>query len=455
MKKVLILILAALLLIPLPACGPDDTPSQIVPNAVSEKPQEEEKEPGNPLVVLVDLAAADLGAKLANAAKWIPSYGGPEDVEFQIVPDHSDSDDRDSALTRLRTEIMAGSGPDVFLCGVDNSKSNDFLFRFPQQAMKRRMFLPLDNYIAKAQFIDWDNMVPALTEAGKNEEGQLLLPLTWTLPLTFFRPGGVSVEPNQTATFSDMLEDDTLRLASFHQFYEHNEYAHLTLTACAPFGNLADYDTETLSFTQDQLLSVYRHFAAQYAAFEAGEYDTSAPCWQDALKPYYIPSVGPGVETYYDQDFREGHFRGFSPLDDTAMAPVYSLDGGYYAAITSFAAVNINTKRPDDAFFVLDLLLGRDYQQGDLFELVHRYYGMPPYRDMMQESTPLAGNWYLSQANFKEYEKLRDNLKGARFGCVLDQSLTELYYDVAVLKEPLEETVAEAYRVMAMELAES
>lgn len=452
MKKTIASLLAALLLL-LPACGPDDAPSQIVPNAISEKPPEDEDKTTDPLVVLVDLATFDLDANLANTAKWIPYYGGPADVEFQVVPNR-DSDDRDSVLTRLRTEIMAGSGPDAFICSTDISKADDFLFRFPQQAMKRRVFLPLDDYIAKARFMEWDSMIPALTEAGKNQEGQLLLPFTWTLPLTFYHPEDVDTEPSQTATFSDMVEDDTLRLASFHQFYEHNDYDHLNLTAAAPFGNLADFDRETLSFTEDQLLSVYRHFAEQYAAFEAGEYDQSAPCWQNAFKSFYIPSAGPS-ESYYDPDYREQHFRGFSPSEDTAMVPFYSLDGGYYATITSFAAININTSRPDDAFFVLDLLLGREYQQSDLFDLIQRYYGMPPYGDMMQESLPLAQGWYLSEANFKEFEKLRDNLKGARFGCILEKTLTDLYFDAAVQGEPLEETVAEAYRVMTMELAES
>lgn len=457
MKKALVLTLAALLLIPLPACGPDDLNSKIVPNAVSsavsEQPTDKE-DPGQPLTVLVDLSDNNLKAKLENTTKWIPSYGGPSDVEFQIAP-QTDSDARDSFLTRLRTEIMAGNGPDAFLCGSSVSKSNDFLFRFPQQAMKRHMFLPLDDYIAKAQFMEWDSMIPALTQAGKNQEGQLLLPLTWTLPVTFYHPEDVAVEPSQTATFSDMLEDDALRLASFHQFYEQYDYDHLNLTAAAPFGCLADFDQETLSFTQDQLLRVSQHFTEQYKAFEEGKYDQAAASWQDSLKPYYIPSAGPGAEVYYDHDYREQHFRGFDPLEDVVMAPLYSLDGGYYATITSFAAVNINTKRPDDAFFVLDLLLGREYQQGDVFGMVQQYYGMPPYGDMMQESSPTVDNWYWSEANYKQYEKLRDNLKGARFGCILDKTLTNLYIDVAVLEEPLEETVAEAYRIMTMELAES
>lgn len=81
---------------------------------------------------------------------------------------------RDQQLQRLRTEILAGKGPDIFLTDVYNHVVGDAeigkwgvegkgpLFNFPAQAMKNRLFLPLDDYIAQAQFMEFDQLTPRL-----------------------------------------------------------------------------------------------------------------------------------------------------------------------------------------------------------------------------------------------------------------------------------------------------
>ena len=46
--------------------------------------------------------------------------------------------------------------------------------------------------------------------------------------------------------------------------------------------------------------------------------------------------------------------------DELTLVPVFSRSGGYYAVITSFAGINVNTKRPDDAFFVVDYIMSKD-----------------------------------------------------------------------------------------------
>lgn len=64
--------------------------------------------------------------------------------------------ERESQLTSIRTEVLAGKGPDIFICSCpnfdyDNSKP---LFLFPNQVMERRVFLPLDSYLENAEYME-------------------------------------------------------------------------------------------------------------------------------------------------------------------------------------------------------------------------------------------------------------------------------------------------------------
>ena len=58
--------------------------------------------------------------------------------------------------------------------------------------------------------------------------------------------------------------------------------------------------------------------------------------------------------TYYDSS----HHGSLRADDVFTMVPAYSSQGGYGAYITSFAAINRNTDKPEEAFLLLDYLRG-------------------------------------------------------------------------------------------------
>ena len=103
-----------------------------VSSYVSEENAAEEKD-ASPLRVLIDVEYGSnvywLQDSLANYDKeyihgeWegislqdkMGDMGGPSDIEIEIVPIREN--ERDIYLTSLRTEMMSGGGPDVFVCG--------------------------------------------------------------------------------------------------------------------------------------------------------------------------------------------------------------------------------------------------------------------------------------------------------------------------------------------------
>ena len=83
------------------------------------------------------------------------------------------------------------------------------LFPMIEISMRSGVFLPLDTYIENAQFMEWDKLTPKVMEAGRTEEGQLVVPMAYTMPLTFYRKSEVSHTPSTEMTWDDMMADET------------------------------------------------------------------------------------------------------------------------------------------------------------------------------------------------------------------------------------------------------
>ncbi len=371
----------------------------------------------------------------------ITELGGPEDIELELAP--KCGNERDIFLTALRTEMMSGKGPDLFitLSGYGNHWDDPSLtemcrtyslFQFPQQAMKRNMFLPLDSYIENAQFMEWDKLTPVIMEAGRTDKGQLLLPMTYTVPVGIFKSGDVDFPLDPGLSWRDMLSGPPAAQVSAA-----SSHASLQSAALWP---IADYEHDKLALTEEELLEYVA------ARAEAGE----------RLKSERVPegSVSSLIPNYW---FDEG----ISSEDELTMIPLYSRSGGYSAVITSFIGINANTKRPDDAFFITDYLMSKEGQQSKLYAHMTSGSAVPTMEGLLSGrgwGVSDAGDSYVYMPEnlYKEFVKVRDNISGAEFYTPLDAELFSLYSELFDSAEkPLEELVHEFYMRMNMILAES
>ena len=197
------------------------------------------------------------------------------------------------------------------------------------------------------------------------------------LPLTFYREADtVGRKPDAETTWEDMLSDETgvltaaatwfpVQEGEFHFYGVGDNYLAYT------FGAVADYDTETLLFTEEELLQRTTEVLALRDAYDSGAYANAPAHYQS---PIHIGIDYPDTQitdriyiekgdTYYLSR------RGIDYAEAKTMVPIYADDGGTTASVTSFAAINANTKRAEDAFFVLDVLLDLSHQRNfDLYE---------------------------------------------------------------------------------------
>jgi len=161
----------------------------------------------------------DAEAFFESLASELKVQCGIEKITFELLPQSSVK--RSTKLQRLRTEIMAGEGPDLFIvqttCNSMNSDLyKDALFNYPEKSMEVGLFLPLDEYMENSsRFTDWDAQTQAVLEAGRNREGQMLIPMVYHIPLLIYPAEGVDIPYTTELSRRDILDDeDTAKLGA-------------------------------------------------------------------------------------------------------------------------------------------------------------------------------------------------------------------------------------------------
>ena len=458
MKKILSLALCVLLLCAcFSACGnsPNSSPMKdSSPVNASEENASGESSSGRPLRVLLDQDANGVASvqgitdedMAEDLLERVKKLGGPTDIEVEIVPNGfmGHKEERQTALTRTRVELMSGAGPDVFISTAirpDSSAQSQALFQFPEQAMRRGLFLKLDEYIENAQFMEWDKLNPTIMDAGKIESGQYLLPLVYTFPLTYFRSDDVQPYPAAT-TWADVITGNDPVLGASMEMVSNFWYG--TDFLSFTWANLADYDAGKLLISEEDLLQRAKEARA---LLENNTTDLPHFRWvmnKDLFDPRSLLMDGTDDPEVY---------QGITFKDSLTMIPLYCDEGGAVAPVRAYAGINASTERPEDAFFVLDVLLSEDFQRNS--NLFYEWCGgsMPVCDEITYAMLPGA---------LEGYREARAQITSARITSPLDASinyaLSEYQWkldDGEATDETLEELLSDAYREMKQLLDES
>lgn len=405
----------------------------------------------NSLRILMDIQnfTADSGPESAvrEFLSDLEYASGLSDVVIEFLP--SDGAERESRLTRLRAEIMAGGGPDVFIMtfsGGYDIDAEDTLFTYPQKSMEAGLFLPLDAYMENnTRFAEWEKFTQVIMDAGRNEEGQQIIPLTYTLPVLCYQQKDVTYTPTKELSWNDMLHDPELApiAADLANCFEHfsdsdgsgDGYTPPQYLECI-LGKIADFENEELLFSEDELLQ------------RVNEILSLSKEEQNAI------SLG-ATEFLIGKDMSNRSFN--QPF---TLIPMYSDDGGVTVSIQSYAAINRNTKRPEDAFTVIDMLLSTKAQQN--YKLYSNYFynftGLPMNEELFQQETPLTHtDYYLREENYQELCEIRSQITAANFNCEWQYILHELLTrcrQSEIMDLTVEEMVSATYEDMLRRVRE-
>lgn len=349
MKKTLALIMAVLMLC-LTGCagGKEKEPS----------PEQQNPTESDTLRVVTDMGwmsqwyTGKVSSKDGNQAlqQIISYFGGTPNglkVELEVLP--TKDGDYQSALTHMRTEIMAGNAPDVFyLSGFGSCEDSlpiDTLFPNPEHAMASGFFLPLDPYIENAQFMEWENLDQKVMEAGCYDGSQYILPMFYRLGM-----GVLHYEADPESLPSDWQEAVSSGDEDIRRMYAQAVSRSTPGFRETAFGQIADNVGEELLLDKDELFQRTKEALALYEEFPAmpNGSQENAGMWYINYNDYSL---------YYwieKEDPPEGN------TDFTFFAP-RGAQGCVTASVDHWCAVSSGTKHPEDAFFIVDILLSEDF----------------------------------------------------------------------------------------------
>ena len=424
-KIALLMALLCLTIVLLPGCKEDKGQSSSRRDTQKTADKMEETTGLKTVSILVDLADGT-AEEITKTLNKVPGFGEDFIYQIEVLPPLFQKQDRDNIMTRVRTEIMAGKGPDLFLCshrlyGYDAGPDDMPFFKFPVQAMSNRIFLPLDDYIEEAGNIDWDSMQPVVMEAGRNQEGQQIVPLSYTFETAIF-DGSYTPEAKFPMTWQQMTEDPdpNIRAASYGHMYN-------------IIGELADYSKDAPAFTEEELLG-----------WVTKQYDI----WQTVPKEYRDVKcimMDQGYLSDLDENFSLGG------KEEYTMIPLCNISGGVTANITTFAAINRNARYPDEAFKVIEYLLDPEVQQtSTLFQFCTQ--GLQVYTGTGNSDTPSGSRWQMNEANYKAVTEIQEMINVANFPGPVDAGVWGVMgYD----EEERKKSAHEQYVLIEMLLAES
>ncbi|MBP3704706.1 MAG: hypothetical protein J6I98_04140, partial [Clostridia bacterium] len=342
-----------------------------------------------------------------------------------------------------RTEIMSGDGPDLYIVNCRKGLNNrEPLFPVPEKAMTGGLFLSLDDYIDNAQFMEWDKHTKAIMDAGRDEYGQQIVPMAYTLPLTFYRTADVpDVKPDADTSWQDMLADESgvLKAATA---WRHDEIAESRFADYSDnyleyiLGNLANFENDELLVTQEELLERVTEVIEIDKACDSGEASETPPHYQTCM--YVGFDYGPRLDgqpytSIEPRSWLPESYRGIHFNDPQTMIPIYSDDGGVTATVTGFMAIDANTDRAEDAFFLLDFIMSREWQRKNV---LYAHYekeagGIPVHEDLMQRTCPIfaRSQFYLLDENYAEYSRVREQINRVYFQGTFTDIFDDMYWE--------------------------
>ena len=281
------------------------------------------KKESEKLVICTDWSTYD---EVKGAVSWWKTFNREySTIQTEIIRIPSDKASAETKITELRTAIMAGKGPDLFI--LESNEPYNYtlngeihmLFPNPEKAMYSDVFLSLDDYLKDAEYIKTEDCNQVVLQAGQTEDGQMLLPIIYSYEVCFFpKKGDYGI--NRFPTSWEEISSSKSMGASMR--------TQLPFSLPYYFGQLADYENETLLITEEDLLKQFKTDLSDSKAW-----DNVAWAHMDNSFFRYIKERNKEPNTFY---------------------PVPNIDGGVTALISVYAGINQNTQLGNEAFSLLD-----------------------------------------------------------------------------------------------------
>ena len=445
MKKLALLLTVCLLAwSALAGCQTQDTPQPPEPSG-SEASASSTAQEGDPVVLCIEDSFEQDAYELEN---YLKATGVETEYEFLVLPNNTE--DRETELTRLRTEIMAGEGPDAFILNatipgyvtdLSTMEPTEALFPNVEKSMYSHLFLDVEEMVQNSETIDLANCNPTVMDVGVTSDGRFLLPLTYSLSALILDPSILNDPAYVFTTLDELLQSDEEALKGIMAWGTFRLFPDC-------LGLLADYTDQNLLVTQDSLQQAIEQ-ADAFSAFQDEAYSQSPALYQGGGR--FISANDLMSLAREDMEY--------------AVLPIPNPQGGVTVAVTFYAAINANAAHPQEAFDFIELLYSEELVTQQGFEVNGMHYGtMFDYGDNGSLAIPVKDGVLLQYAEdsgllpgtLASFQGALDRIDSAKVYSDLDLAIYQMYstWHFERPEETLEELVDRTVSTMEMTLAE-
>lgn len=383
------------------------------------------------------------------AEDWLKWEDG---MEVEIVSIPTDATLAETRISNIRTQLMAGEGPDIFLmqCSVDtDNEEKPELFSNLGKTMYSQVFLPLDDYIENAEYMDPEGWNQTIMDVGKTGEGQVILPIAYTYRAYAFRTADLQQPESVPASWEEFVNTQEQAI------WENMETTPPDTVLAYTFGELADCEQGKLLVSEETMQARVEEILA----------------WQDSIRQSRktMPE-GSGISPVATGN-ADGEFWNQVTMASGEEETVFGLPndaGGVTAYVTAFAAINRNTKYTEQAFALLDFICSDEVMCKTGFpteDPVKRYGGgfAPPGMLGIPTHQAAAQSMFRNDTVRGLFEKVENSISHVRFYSNLDKEIYWMKYrcdgwdreDHSLpTAEERQEIVHETYEKMKMQMAE-
>ena len=365
MKKGICLLLCVLVLLSCFACekGPKQEPEEVV-----------ETGPATLNVVTEAVGGAsgtsrDFTEALYGAVGNFRMNHEDVKVELEILP--TDKEERQIRLQKLRTDLMAGKGPDVFLLPSGMVRGggglHDPLFANVERAMRNLYFADLSEYYDADEDLKKEELQQDVMDAGVLDGARYVLPLGFNMPVICYVPDKLEqanlTEEDIRAPLGDFLG---AALESGNEYTKWLASVFPDTTLCL-FQPLFDFETDRLLLDREAVYAVsrqkwqLRQEGVEYGWPERHTLNLEGYMESKSWKFFLQAS---NVVFFLEElsDAAEMLGMGKNEDIDVRVAPMRTAGGEVAAEVTYYGAVNANSAHPAEAYEFLRTFLSAGVQ---------------------------------------------------------------------------------------------
>lgn len=277
-------------------------------------------------------------------------------VTLEILPNETDhAQERSVRLEQIRTDILAGNGPDVYLI-PNETLMNDPLFKDVQQAMHNGVFADISSYYDADTTLGKEDLVTEVMNGGVVNGARYVLPLRYTYPVLYtdrqlMQAAGLDLEA--ASDFNSLF--NALLTADEPQW--HCTPASSAATGYAPFlPPMIDYASGKVRINEAQMAEFLRTCLDQSDAVS-----TNIAMSSYISKGAFLTEQQPIDAGWLHQVVEFGAISKAENQDLVAV-PIRAANGDLVACVSYYAAVGNGCSNPELAYKFVREFLTEDVQ---------------------------------------------------------------------------------------------